>query len=214
MLRYARLLPVFCALVLVLACRRTPADHVKRAGEYVSQKKYSEAIVEYRTALQQDAQLGEARLRLADLYAQVGDVQNAYREYIRAADAMPDDADAQLKGGAMLLLGNRIAEAKARAEGILRREPRNPGALMLLGNALAGLNDSTGALERLNQAIEAAPGSSLAYSNLGALQLARGDRQMAEASFKKAITANPNSVSARVALANYYRSQNRPEDVE
>ena len=41
-----------------------------------------------------------------------------------------------------------------------------------------------------------------------------GDRQIAEASFKKAINASSNSVGARVALAHYYRSQNRDADAE
>ena len=78
--------------------------------------------------------------------------------YIRAADVMPDRLDAQLKAGAMLLMGNRFAEAKTKAETVLEKEPRNAGALMLLGNALAGLNDMSGAFQRLNEAIEADPG--------------------------------------------------------
>jgi len=210
---YARLL-VLGTLSIGLACSTTPAEHVTRAAEFAGQKKYKEAILEYRAALQQDAKLGDARLKLADLYSQMDDVQNAYREYIRAADVMPDRLDAQLKAGAMLLMGNRFAEAKTKAETVLEKEPRNAGALMLLGNALAGLNDMSGAFQRLNEAIEADPGSGLPYSNLGALQLARGDKQMAEASFKKAVTASPASVTARIALAQYYRSQGRNAESE
>src|SRR5205823_1769055 len=160
-------------------------------GEYESKKDYTHAIFEYRAALQQDPKLGEARIKLGDVYAQIGDASNAYREYVRAADTRPDDLDAQLKAGALLLLRNQFADAKARAENVLRRSPRHPGALTLLGNALAGLNDMDGAMERLNAAIQADPGQGSLYSNIGVLQLARGDRQMAEASFKKAVNATP-----------------------
>ena len=212
--RSSGLLAVCAGVLFAAACHNKPADHIKRAENYLKQKKFREAILEYRTALQQDAQLGEARLKLADIYSQQGDTQNAYREYIRAADVLPDNVDAQLKAGAMLLMGNRLAEAKTKAESVLKKQPRNAQALMLLGNALAGLDDVAGAFEKLNQAIEADPNSGVGYSNLGALQLSRGDRQLAEASFKRAVSASPSSVTARVALAQFYRSQNRSEDSE
>src|SRR5258707_528085 len=47
-----------------------------------------------------------------------------------------------------------------------------------------------------------------------ALQLARGDQRRAEASFKTAINADPKSGAARVALANFYRSQHRDKEAE
>jgi tetratricopeptide (TPR) repeat protein len=206
---------VIFAVAATCACGKTsPAAHVKRADEYAAKKEFANAILEYRTALQQDPKLGMARLKLGDIYAQISDGQNAYREYVRAADTMPDNIDAQLKAGALLLLSNQFAEAKSRAEGVLKRSPRNPGALTLLGNALAGLNDADGALARLDEAIMADPGQGYLYSNVGALQLARGDRQMAEASFKKAMRASPNSAQTRVAAAHFYRSQGRDTDAE
>ena len=67
-------------------------------------------------------------MKLGDIYAQISDGQNAYREYVRAADLLPDNVDAQLKAGALLLLSNQYAEAKTRAETVLRLSPRNPGA--------------------------------------------------------------------------------------
>ena len=46
--------------------------------------------MQYRNALQQDPRFGEARLKLADAYVQAGDPQSAYREYVRAADLLPE----------------------------------------------------------------------------------------------------------------------------
>ncbi|HET9831578.1 MAG TPA: tetratricopeptide repeat protein [Vicinamibacterales bacterium] len=215
MLTFVRIVSIGIGLSAVCACgRSTPAEHVRRAEEYAAKKDFANAIVEYRTALQQDPKLGTARLKLGDIYAQISDGQNAYREYVRAADTMPDNIDAQLKAGALLLLSNQYAEAKTRAEAVLRMSPRNPGALTLLGNALAGLNDTDGALERLNEAILSDPSQGSLYSNVGVLQLARGDRQMAEASFKKATHAMPDRAEPRVALAHFYRSQGRDAEAE
>src|SRR3954468_22508160 len=211
--KISRVLFVAGTIALTASCRKAPGEHIRRGDEFAAQKKNGEAIIEYRAALQADEKLGEVRLKLADIYAEQGDGTNAYREYIRASDLLPDNRDAQLKGGSMLLLANRYAEAKTRAENVLKKNPHDSAALMLIGNALAGLKDMNGALQRLNEAIEADP-SATAYSNLGTLQMSRGDRRLAEASFKKAINADPNSVTARIALANYYRGQNRDFEAE
>jgi tetratricopeptide (TPR) repeat protein len=207
---------LFGAALGSTACseKTAAADHVARAQAYAAKQDTANAVLEYRTALQKDPKLGDARLALGDIYAQMGDSQNAYREYIRAADTLPESIDAQLKAGAMLLLANQFADAKTRAEKVLRLSPRHPGALTLLGNALAGLNDMTGALDRLNDAILADPSQGRLYSNVGVLQLARGDRQMAEASFKKAVNATPDRVEPRVALAHFYRTQRRDQEAE
>jgi len=216
MLKFLRVVSFGLSVAAVAgACgHKTAADHAKRADDYAAKKDFANAIVEYRSALQLDPKLGPARLKLGDIYAQISDGQNAYREYVRAADTMPDNIDAQLKAGALLLLANQYADAKTRAETVLRMSPRNPGALTLLGNALAGLNDMDGALDRLNEAILSDPSQGSLYSNVGVLQLARGDRQMAEASFKKAARATPTRAEPRVALAHFYRSQGRDEEAE
>ena len=123
-IRRRRLLAAGIAL-FGMACRsKTPAAHVASAAAYESNKDYSNAILEYRAALQQDPKLGEARIKLGDLYARTGDAQNAFREYVRAADTLPDNIDAQLKAGALLLLGNQFADAKTRAEKVLQLSPR------------------------------------------------------------------------------------------
>src|SRR4029077_1486342 len=49
------------------------------------------------------------------------------------------------------------------------------------------------------------------YGNLGALELARGNRDQAEAAFKRATEIDPKSVRARLALATFYwRTSNLP----
>lgn len=114
MFKFVRATSLAVSLSLVAAAcgRISAAEHVKRADDYAAKKDFANAIVEYRSALQQDPKLGTARLRLGDIYAQISDGQNAYREYVRAADTMPDNVDAQLKAGALLLLSNRTPRRK------------------------------------------------------------------------------------------------------
>ena len=60
-----------------------------------------------------------------ETYVRVNDPAGAYREYIRAADLMPANLEAQLKAGQMLLLARQFEDAKIRADGVPAKDRRN-----------------------------------------------------------------------------------------
>jgi tetratricopeptide (TPR) repeat protein len=129
------------------ACRRPNADaHLQKATAYVDQSRLSDAIIEYRLALQADPKRGDIRLKFGDALLRSGDGSNALKEYVRAADLLPDDAKAQIKAGNILLMAGGFEDAKTRANKALALEPRNVDAQILLGNALAGLKNLDGAM--------------------------------------------------------------------
>ena len=57
-----------------------------RSARFVAQREYAEALIQYRNAVQQDPRFGEARRKLSDMYLATGDIDNAFREVVRAAD--------------------------------------------------------------------------------------------------------------------------------
>ena len=189
-------------------------QYVAEGDRFMSERKYQEATIQYRNAVQEDANFGEARKKLAGAYVSSGDGRNALREAVRAADLLPNDVDAQLQAGSLLLLAKQYQDARARAVAALAREPRNPRALVLMGNALANLKDLDGAIEQIEQAIEEDPQLTLSYANLGAMLVAKGDRDAAEAAFKQAVTAAPKSIDARLSLANFLWSAGRVDEAE
>jgi tetratricopeptide (TPR) repeat protein len=179
---------------------------VAQADVHLQRKQFQEAILEYRNALKTDPSIGTARLNLARAYAGANDYKNAYVEYLRAGDLLPDDLDVQAEVGTILLLGRYFEDAKARARSILQKNPTHLAGLILLGNALAGLQDLENAVsvaERVASHEAARQGS---YVNLGALRLARGEYDEAEKAFTTAVVKNPGSLSAHLALANFYRA--------
>jgi tetratricopeptide (TPR) repeat protein len=213
-----RFIPLLAVAVIALqACSRDPAvvkeESFKKANAHVSQGNYSEAILEYRTALQADPKFGAARYKLAQAYAHVGDVASAYREYVRAADLLPDDTEAQISAGTILLLAGQFEDARTRALNVLEKNPKNTQAMVLLGNALGGLKQYDAAIEKLEEAVQIKDGAE-ALSSLGLVELARGAKPEAEAAFRRAIAAEPNSAQPHVALANYLLSVNRTEEAE
>jgi tetratricopeptide (TPR) repeat protein len=188
----------------VAACSNDDADkqrYLQSGNEFFEQKKYLEAVVQYRNAIAIDERLGEARYKLAESYAALGDGANAFRHYVRAADLLPDDSDVQLKAATLLLLAGQFDDAKTRVQRVLDADPRNVQAHILLGNILAGMRDLDGAVAQVEEAIQVDPSRGASYSSLGALRLAQGERAAARAAFDKAVAVDPSSVDARMALA-------------
>ena len=212
------LVAVMLLTTLIVGCssdsEKRKQEFVASGDTFVTQKKYPEAAIQDRNAIALDPRYGEARVKLAGALEVLGDAEGALANYVRAADLMPDDVRVQLAAGQRLLLSKQYPEAKARADAILRKDPKDVTGLILMGNALAGLKDFEGAIAQLEQAISTDPTGTLWYANLGLLEMAKGDTAAAENVFKRAVQVQPKSAPARWSLANYYLAAGRPSDAE
>jgi tetratricopeptide (TPR) repeat protein len=210
------LLILFATLVISCARDQEAAKwaYLKSGDQYFADGKYAEAIVQYRNAVQRDPRFGEARFKLAEAYVRIHDGEGAYREYVRAADLMPTNIDAQLKAGQALLLARRFDDAAARADKVLEDNPKNVQARILRGIALANLKDLDSAIAQIEEAISVDPGRGATYDNLARLRLAQGNQQGAEEAFARAVKLDAASVPARLAQATFYLSMRRGADAE
>ena len=188
--------------------------HLRQGDQYVREGKQREAIIEYRNSLQFDPAFGEARMKLAKSYLAVNDPDAALREFVRAADLLPHNLEAQVKSGELLLLARQFKDAEARADKALAIAPSDVEAQILRANALAGLNRLDDAVEKLEEAIQQTPSSTLSHTALGTMQMARGNQAAAEAAFNRAVETDGNSVIAKLALANFYLAAGRRADAE
>lgn len=187
---------------------------VARGDAYFEQKKYAEASLEYRKALQRDAMFAEAYYKLAEAYVANGEPRKALAAYVRAADLAPDNVEANVKAGNLLLVARRFEDAKTRARAIVNKDPRNVRGLILLGNALAGLHDLDDAVTVARRVVALDPERAGLQGNVAVLELARGNTQEAEAAFKRAVAAQPRSVQPLHALANFYQTLSRFDEAE
>src|SRR5690348_13859869 len=175
------------AAALTAGCAKDPQvakrDYIASGDRYLAAGKLNEAIVQYGNAIKQDPRDGAVRVKLADALVKSGNGKLAAGEYVRAADLLPQDAGVQVKAGGLLLLTGQFEDARARAERAVAIAPQNVDALILRANALAGLKDLTAAIDQVNAAIKVDPDRGLSYTDLGALQLAQGNRDVAESAF-------------------------------
>ena len=120
-MRVKRSIPalLLCLCTVLIACKEDPQTSAQRrlaAGDALLQKKqFNEAAHEYRAALAGDPGLASARLKLARAYVASASYGNAYTEYMRVGDLLPDDLDVQAEVGNILLLARQFGEAKTRA---------------------------------------------------------------------------------------------------
>lgn len=210
-------------VVLVVAlsaasCSKDPAvvkkQYLEKGNKQFEQKQYHGAIIEYQNALQIDARLPEARVKLAESYEKLGDSPNALREYVRAADLLPNDADLQVKASAYLLAAGLVEDAATRAQNALNVKPGHIQARLHLALATAGLKGLDAAVQYVDEAIKMDPSEPKAFAELGRIRLAQGDIAKAEKAFKSAYEIAPNSVDTLLGLANFYMSTERPADAE
>jgi tetratricopeptide (TPR) repeat protein len=188
--------------------------HLERGDRYAAEKRDEFAVVEYASAVKLDPKYGEARLKLAETYERLNNLRAAFPEYIRAADALPDDRKAQVKAIEVLLLSRRFEDAKARVAGLLAKDPKDVEALLLHANALAALRDPAAAITEIEEALKVDPNSSRAFVNLGAVRMQSGEAKEAEAAFRKAIELEPASIDAKLAYANFLWAAERATEAE
>ncbi len=208
---------LFLAALMASSCsdpETAKVRHLERGNQYAAEKRDEFAVVEYASAVKIDPKFGEARLKLAETYERLNNLRAAFPEYIRAADALPDDRNAQIKATQILLLSGRFEDAKARAAELVKKNPKDVEVLLLHANAMVGLRDPAGAIAQIEEALKVNPNSSPAFINLGAVRMRSGEAKEAEAAFRKAIEIDPASVDAKLALANFLWAAGRPPEAE
>ena len=208
---------VLALLVGTAACSNPDTakqEYLESGNQFMAEGKVDEAILQYRNAVREDNRFGEARWRLAEALEKSGNLPGAMREWVRAADLLPDNVEVQVKAAGFLLMSQQFEDARTRAELALKADPTHVQALLLRANAMAGLRDVPGAIEEIEQAIEAQPPDARMYTSLGALKALEGDEAEAGAAFERAVEVDPKSVDARLALAYFHWAGGREEEVE
>ena len=204
------LIRVGCVLSLLstVACsvdpQRAAERYLESGDSYLAEEKLAEAIIEYRNAVRQDPLSFDARNKLGNLLAQVGDLGNATSQFASAADLRPQGPDAHIKAGSFLLVVGQPDEARSRAERALNMRPDHFRAQLLLAQAFAGLKDFDAAVSAAERAIELEPNLGSPYVALGSLQMQRGQRELALEALSRAVEVDDQSIASRLALARFH----------
>jgi predicted Zn-dependent protease len=145
------------------------------------QERRLDALASYRRALEADAELDEARSRLAVLLVTMGQGGEAlpHLEYLRRRD--PDNPSVQVYRARALDLLGRTGEAETALDEVLARYPHHGAALTARGSlALRAEGQSADAERWLRQAAELEPGDYQAHYLLHQALTRNGKTEEAE----------------------------------
>lgn len=203
-------------LILVVGCSSEPpapdkADSILRGDSLMAEKKYVQAATSYRRAVLTDPRDGSARLKLAQAYAAAANWPAASKEALQSADLMPENVEAQLLAGQILLGQGWFTDAASRARLALRQDPQNVDALVTLANATAKITSSALGLTPETKQIQG--DFQRAFSGLRPLVPASEDEK-AEGIFRQAVQLAPTNANAQIALANFLSISGRIDEVE
>jgi tetratricopeptide (TPR) repeat protein len=130
----------------------------------------------------------------------------------RAADLLPNDADAHSNLGNALREQGQIDEAIASHRRALEINPRRPDTLGNLGNALQDLRRFEEAVASYQAALEIEPAFVEVHNNLGNALQNLGRFEDAVASYRGALTIKPTYAEAHNNLGNALRNLGRLEE--
>ena len=87
------------------SCGNDPKTYIDRGNRFFDARKYDDAELQYRKALQKNPNSGEAWYRLALVELKRNHTSEAYGELQRAADLMPGNIPAAFRLGQLALAG-------------------------------------------------------------------------------------------------------------
>src|SRR3984893_280705 len=202
--------PLFIILVaaaLLLGACTTPekakAQHVARGQALLKDKKFQEASLEFRNALQIDDKLADAHWGLANAYEGLQRYQEAFEEMKEVANLDPNNLDVRVRLGNYFLMGGKqspaaISEAERLAKEVLQKDANHIEGHILMGSVLCARSHKTEARRELNRAIEINPKRVESYLSLARFHAQTNDLATADSIYQRAISVNEAS-----ALAHY-----------
>ena len=224
--RYSHILLLFVALFTVAlamgACTspaKAKARYLSRGEALLKDKKFQEASIEFRNALQLDERLAGAHWGLAQAYEGLQRYQEAFEEMRKTAELDPNNLDVRVKLGGYYLVGSKqssaaLGEAERLAKEVLQKNPNHIEGHILMGNVLFAQNHPHEALAELNHAIQLDTKRVESYLSLARFYMSVNDGGKAEETFQRAISVNGTSALAHSEYGKFLAQSNRPDAAE
>ncbi|HEX4951192.1 MAG TPA: tetratricopeptide repeat protein [Blastocatellia bacterium] len=227
-------LVLLCLLALtclfVQACKEDPEKaklkHLTKGKQYLQEKKYNEARIEFRNALLLDKKSAEASYGLAEAALGLNNVQEAFDLLTATIGLDPKNLEAKTKLGNIYLQfvrdASNVTEAERLAREVLEADANNIEGYILRASVRTAQQKWADAEQDLKRALELNPKrieSHLSYAKFWQ-ERARGATEKttflaeAEKNFKQAIGLDAKSSLAHLAFADFLFSNQRMEEAE
>ena len=219
-----------CLVALAAGCsnpEKAKADHLAQGEAFLKERRWQEASIEFRNALQIDSNLAAAHWGLAQAYEQLGRGGEYIEELQNTVKLDPNNVPARVRlANAYLLAYGRqkspqlLGEARQLAEQVTAREPNNPDGRILLANvvffdeALPPAERAAKAEQMIKEAVALDPKRVESHMGLARFYLQTNRAADAESVYRQAVAANDRSSLAHVEYGKFLTQAGRTADAE
>ena len=202
--RLPRVLALILAGAVAIGCsaESKKARLLTRADSFFNSGDYEKAKIEYLNVLKSDPQNATAIKRLGTIWYEQGAPLRAAPFLMKTRELLPDDTDSRAKLALVLMSVGEFDEARKEAVAILDRSPTDEQAMTILvesSRSQQELDDAEKRLRGINASDKA--GFHLASA---AAALRKQDLSSATSEAKQALSLDPSSVDAHLALAKLF----------
>ncbi len=212
------------------ACKEDPEKaklkHLTKGKQYLQEKKYNEARIEFRNVLSLDKKSAEATYGLAEAALGLNNVQEAYDALTATIGLDPKNLDAKIRLGNIYLQfvrdSSNITEAEKYAGEVLEADAKNIEGYILRASVRTAQQKWTEAEQDLKRAIDLDPKRVESHLSYAKYWHERGKSAAekatflaaAEKHFKQALELNAKSSLAHLAFADFLYSNQRLDEAE
>lgn len=208
-----------CGLLalLICSCGGSKDKHLARGEEYLQKRKFQEAVMEFRAAVDIDKDSAAAHWGLARAFENLGQFNETVEELRKTSELAPDNLDAKTKLGNYYLLVQppMIAETEKVLEEIFAKDAGFIEGHILKASLLTAQGKSEKeVLSVLDQAIALNPNRTESYISLARYFMKLEKAKEAETAIQKGIAVNPDSALGLIEYGRFLGFANRPAEAE
>jgi tetratricopeptide (TPR) repeat protein len=204
--------------ILLLDCSSSPeamlAKHTKRGDRYYAERKFPEAVIEYRNAVKAVPKDANAHWKLAKAALATKDIRTAYWELRKVVELDPGNYEALGRLGEICVLAGRTKEARSAADKLIASRPNDPEGYILRSGVMVRSGKVDDAIDYLKKAAELDPARVTIQLTLGNLYFMKHDARAARTWYDKALATDPNDVDVHVTRGNYFFASGDGKDGE
>lgn len=202
-------------LVLLTGCsgpNEKKARFYSKAKILLDKGELVKAGLELKNAIQIDPKFGDAHYLLGQVELRRGNFGSAFGEFGKAVELTPNNLEAQTQFGKLLLMKGEPDKARAKAELVLKADPRNSDGLLLQVGILLQAMEWHNSAAQLSGMIAQGLSRPEAYLMLAVARNGLKDAKGAEQALLDGARKNPASLEIQRNLADLYAAGGRVDE--
>ncbi|HPR50787.1 MAG TPA: tetratricopeptide repeat protein [Deltaproteobacteria bacterium] len=201
------LLIILCSII-VSGCSKSPEEkrsaYLASANEYMQEEKYAEAAIQFQNALQIAPDDADTLITLGEVQLKLMRANEAYKAFLRAAQADPKNVKSREYLASMQLLAKKYDLASQQASELLEIDPENRIAKEMLAQALFQSGNQQEAVEIMEGLLKDGEPSEATIINVIQMYLAIGRIDDALDLVAKGTSLYPDSTKIRFLASDIY----------